>query len=199
MARKHRLPYKCEYCQKRYASPQAKWGHYPQCEARNLSLGLASKPEAEAPAFTFVNGESRRPGPDGQEMKLLLLETQEEIIRLRNIADNNFIWAEFLCRAARRHVEGDATPEDWKKVYEVLGDVERDLDLQIGRLRLDRLLLFNIYHTMLAIQDAWLNYRTRDFSRGGELTPKGEEVLRVEQARFADLLSKIKRMVVAAR
>lgn len=69
----------------------------------------------------------------------------------------------------------------------------------IGRLRLDRSILFTIYHRMLAIQDAWLDYRRRDFSRGGEVTPKGEEVLREERALFADLTRQIKRMVVAAR
>jgi hypothetical protein len=43
---------------------------------------------------------------------------------------------------------------------------------------------------------AWLEYRARDFRREGELTPKGEEVLREEQALFADLMLKIKRMLV---
>ena len=171
----------------------------PQSEARKLSLDLAGKPRAEAPSLTFGDRESRRPGPDGQEMKLCLLDAQEEITRLRNIADNNFIWAEFCFRAARNHVQGRTTPEEWKKVYEVLGDIERDFDIMKGRLRLDRSLLFNIYHRMLEIQDAWLVCQRRDFSKGGELTQKGQEVLRVEQARFADLMLKIKRMVVAAR
>jgi hypothetical protein len=60
-------------------------------------------------------------------------------------------------------------------------------------------LLFNVYHRMLAIQDAWLEYQRRDFTRNGELTPEGEEVLREERALFADLILKIKRMLVAAR
>ena len=70
MARKRRLPYKCEYCPKHYATLQAKWGHFPQCEARKESLQLASKPKAEALPSTLENSESRRPGPDSQEMKL---------------------------------------------------------------------------------------------------------------------------------
>jgi hypothetical protein len=52
---------------------------------------------------------------------------------------------------------------------------------------------------MLAIIDAWLEYQARDFSLGGEVTPKGEEVLREEQALFADLVLKIKKMLVASR
>lgn len=199
MARKRRLPYKCEYCQKRYASLQAKWGHFPQCEARKESLQLASKPKAEAPASTFVNGESRRPGPDSQDMKLLLFEAQEGTIRLHSDAEDHTFWADFLSRTARTHVEGHATPEEWVMVYHDLGEILREFDQMIGRLRLDRSILFNIYHRMLAINDAWLDYRRRDFSRDGEVTPQGAEMLREEQALFSDLMLQIKRMLVAAR
>jgi hypothetical protein len=69
----------------------------------------------------------------------------------------------------------------------------------VGPLRLDRSLLFTVYHRMQAIQGAWLECQRRDFSRDGELTPEGEDVLRTEQSRFADLILKIKRMLVAAR
>ena len=51
---------------------------------------------------------------------------------------------------------------------------------------------------MCAVQGAWLEYQTRDFTHEGAVTPKGEEVLRAEQARFADLMLNIKRMLVAA-
>src|SRR4051812_48756513 len=141
MAKKRRLPYKCEFCPERFITPQAKWGHTPHCDSRKLSLTPAGKPEAEPPPSTFVNRESRRPGPDARDMKLDLLNVQEELTWFRNIADNNVIWAEFLFRSARKHVEGHATPEEWKKVYDILGDVQRDFDLMIGRLRLDRSLL----------------------------------------------------------
>jgi len=84
-------------------------------------------------------------------------------------------------------------------IHHDLGDVTRDLDLMVGPLRLDRSLLFTVYHRMQAIQGAWLECQRRDFSRDGELTPEGEDVLRTEQSRFADLILKIKRMLVAAR
>lgn len=199
MAKKRRLKYSCEFCQKRFATSQAKWGHYPHCAARKLSLQPASQPEAEAPSSTFVDRESRRPGPDSQDMKLLLLDTHEGITQLHSDAEDHTFWAQWLARTAPIHAEGHATPEEWVRLYQDLGDVERDLDQMKGRLRLDRSLLFNIYHRMLAVQGAWLEYRARDFSCRGEVTPQGEEVLREEQALFADLILKIKRMLVAAR
>ena len=159
----------------------------------------ATKAEPEAPPSTFSDQESRRPGPDSQDMKLVLLETQETITRLYCDAEDHTFWAEFLSRTARTHVEGHATPEEWVMIYHDLGEILREFDQMIGRLRLDRSLLFTIYHRILAIQNAWLEYRTRDFSRGGEVTPQGVEVLREERVCFADLMMKIKRMLVAAR
>jgi len=199
MAKKRRLKYACEFCRKRFPTLKAKWGHYPHCAKRKLSLEPATQPEAEAPPSALVDRESRRPGPDSQDMKLLLLDTNEEITRLRSNAEDHAWWAQFLARTASAQVQGHATPEEWVRLYHDLGDILRDLDQMKGRLRLDRSLLFNIYHRMLAMQDAWLEYRARDFTRGGEVTPEGEEVLRVEQALFADLMLKIKRMLVAAR
>jgi hypothetical protein len=196
MATKRRLKHACEFCQKRFATPQAMWGHTPHCAKRNLSLEPASKPEAQAPPAVLSD---RRPGPDSQEMKLLLLNVNEDTIQLESDAGDHAFWAQWLARTAPNHAEGHAKPEEWAMIYQDLGDVTRDLDLMKGRLRLDRSLLFNIYHRMLAIQDAWLECQRRDFSRGGELTPQGEEVLSEERALFADLMLKIKRMLVAAR
>ncbi len=199
MARTRRLKHKCEFCPERFLTSQAKWGHYPQCEARKLSLQLATQPGAEALPSTLIDRESRRPGPDSQDMKLLLLDTNEGFTQLHSEAGDHTFWAEWLARTDRTHAEGHTTPEEWALIYQNLGDVLRDLDQMVGRLRLDRSLLFGIYHRMLSIQGAWLDYRARDFSRGGEVTPKGEEVLREEQAFFVDLMLKIKRMLVAAR
>jgi hypothetical protein len=196
MATKRRLKHACEYCQERFATPQAKWGHYPQCEARKLSLDPASKPEAQAPSEVLSD---RRPGPDSQEMKFELLNFNEDIIRLYSDAEDHTFWADFFSRTARNHVQGCTTPEEWVMILHDLGDILRDVDQMKGRLRLDRSLLFNIYHKMLAIEGAWLNYQARDFSRNGELTPEGEEVLREERALFADLMLKVKKMLVAAR
>lgn len=199
MAKKRRLKYPCEFCSKRYVTPQAKWGHYARCPKRNLSQESATQAKPEAPSSTIEQRESRRSGPDSQEMKLLLLDVNEDIIRLYRDAEDHTFWAEFFSRTDPNHAQGKTTPEEWTMIYQDLGDVTRDLDLMVGPLRLDRSLLFNIYHRMLAVQGAWLGCRARDFSREGEVTPQGEEVLREEQARFADLILKIKRMLVAAR
>ena len=198
-AKKRRLKHPCEFCHERFVTPQAKWGHYPSCPKRKLSLEPATKAEPEAPLSTFFDRQPRRPGPDSQDMKLVLLETQETFTRIYSDAEDHTFWADFLLRTARTHVEGHATAEEWVMIYHDLGEILREFDQLIGRLRLDRSILFNIYHRMLAINDAWLDYRRRDFSRGGEVTPQGAEVLREERALFADLMLKIKRMLVAAR
>ena len=199
MAKKRRLQSACEFCRKRFPTPQAKWGHAPHCAARRLSQQPGTQAGAEAPPSTHADRESRRPGPDSQEMKLLLLDTHEEIIQLQTSAGTCAWCAQWPARADPVHEKGHATPEEWAGLYQDLGDIERDLDQMVGRLRLDRSLLFNIYHRMLTVRDAWLIYRARDFTREGEVTPDGEDVLRTEQARFVDLMLKIKRMLVAAR
>jgi hypothetical protein len=199
MAKKRRLKYACELCRKHFATSQARWGHTPHCAARKLSLDPASKPEAQPPPSAVAGHEPRRPGPDSQEIKLLLLDTNEEIIQRHSDAGDHAFWAQWIARTDPTHAQGHTTPEEWAMIYQDLGDVVRELDQMVGPLRLDRSILFHIYHQMLAIQGAWLEYQARDFSHGGEVTPKGEEVLREEQALFADLLLKIKRMLVAAR
>ena len=198
MARKRRLMYACELCRKRFETEQAKWGHTPHCAARKLSQQPATQAKPEAHASPAVLSD-RRPGPDSQEMKLLLLDTNEGITQLERDAGDHAFWTQWIARTDPTHAQGKTTPEAWVMIYQNLGDVTRDLDLMKGRLRLDRSLLFNIYHRMLAIQDAWLECQRRDFSRGGELTPQGEEVLREERALFADLMLRVKKMLVAAR
>jgi len=198
-AKKRRLKHPCEFCQERFATPQAKWGHYPQCEARKLSQQPTPQAGAEAPPSAVAGREPHRPGPDSQDMKLLLLDTNEGLIQLHSDAGDHAFWAQWIAQTDPTHAQGKSTPEEWVMIYHDLGNVTRDLDLMVGPLRLDRSLLFSIYHRMLAIQDVWLDYRTRDFTRAGEVTPEGEEVLRQERALFADLMLKIKRMLVAAR
>lgn len=193
--------YECDYCEKPFKTPQAVRGHLRHCTYRRLRLQTATQSEAEpaTPTITITDRESRRPGPDSQEMKLILIDTHEGVIQLHSDAGDHAWWAQWLARMAPTHAEGRTTHEEWVRIYQDLGDVERDLDQMVGRLRLDRSLLFHIYHRMLAVQSAWLEYRARDFTREGVVTPEGEDVLREEQARFADLMLKIKRMLVAAR
>lgn len=199
MAKKRRLKYSCEFCRKRFATAQSKFGHYPHCAKRKLSLDPAPQAGAEAPHSSVADRESRRPGPDSQDMKLLLLDVNEDIIQLERDAGDHAFWAQWIACTDATHAQGKTTPEEWIMIYQDLGDVTRDLDQMVGPLRLDRSLLFTVYHRMQAIQGAWLECQRRDFSRQGEVTPEGEEVLREERARFADLMIKVKKMLVAAR
>lgn len=191
--------YECDYCEKPFKTPQAVRGHLRHCTYRRLKPQAEAQAEAEPASAARPTHQTSRPGPDSQEMKLVLLDTHEGITQLHSGAGDHAWWAQWLARSSPTHAEGHATPEEWAMIYQDLGDVERDLDQMVGRLRLDRSLLFNIYHRMLAVQGAWLEYRARDFSREGVVTPEGEDVLRTEQALFADLMLKIKRMLVAAR
>ena len=132
MAKKRRLKHACQYCHERFASPQAKWGHYPQCKARKLSLDPASKPEAQPPHSSVADRESRRPGPDNQDMKLLLLDVNEDATQLERDAGDHAFWAQWIARTDPTHAQGKTTPEEWVMIYQDLGNVTRDLDLMVG-------------------------------------------------------------------
>jgi hypothetical protein len=110
---------------------------------------------------------------------LLLLDTHEAITQLHRTAGTHAWMAQWLSRAAPTHAEGHATPEEW--------------------LRLDRTLLFMVYHRFLVVRENWLCYRGRDFSRNCELTPQGHTAVHEDEVLLTDILSKIKRMLVAAR
>ena len=127
---------------------------------------------------------------------MLLLDTQETMKQLHREAGHRAWW---LARGAPSHAEGHATPEEWFQVYQDLDDVDRDLDQMVGSLRLDRSLLFNVYHRFQVIRDHWLQYQWRDFSRNGELTPQGQAAVHEDEVLLTDVLSKIKQMLVAAR
>ena len=92
-----------------------------------------------------------RHGPDSQEMKLLLLDPHEEIIQLQRSAGHHAWFALMVSSCGSHPCQGTRPPEEWARLAQDLGDVERDLDQMVGRLRLDRSLLFNIYHRMLTV------------------------------------------------
>jgi hypothetical protein len=56
-----------------------------------------------------------------------------------------------------------------------------------------------VYHRFLVVRENWLCYRGRDFSRNCELTPQGHTAVHEDEVLLTDILSKIKRMLVAAR
>ena len=211
MARKTRAR-RCFYCERRFRNAQAVRGHQLHCPVRRLRLqaeagtrlqpaGHPSRDQAHPVNAAEASAQSlhRRHGPDSQESKLLLLDTHEAITQLHREAGHHAWWAQWLSRAAPTHAEGHATPAEWLQIYQELDDVLRELHQMVGSLRLDRTLLFKVYHWFLVIREKWLQYRWRDFSRDGELTPQGQAAVHEDEVRLTDVLSKIKRMLVASR
>ena len=114
------------------------------------------------------------------------INTHEGVIQLTSDAGDHAWWAQWLARAAPTHAEG---ARHARGVGQALS----------GSWRCYTETRFDGGTVAVGSQVAWLEYRACDFTRGGEVTPTGEEVLREEEALFADLLLKIKRMLVAAR
>ncbi len=211
MARKTRAR-RCFYCERRFKNAQAVRGHQLHCPVRRLRLqaeagrrlqpaGQLSRDQTSPvnPSETSARSVHKRHGPDSQENKLLLLDTHEAITKLHRTAGRHAWMAQWLSRAAPAHAEGHATPEEWLEIYQDLDDDERDLDQMKGSFRLDRTLLFRVYHRFLVTLDNWCQYRWRDFSRNGELTPQGQTAVHKDEVHLTDVLSKIKHMLVAAR
>jgi hypothetical protein len=71
----------------------------------------------------------------------------------------------------------------------------------VGRLRLDRSLLFRIYHQMGPIRDTWMYYRTRHLKPAleGEKEQEIPKDIREEEAMWATIMTNIKKMLVASR
>ncbi len=130
---------------------------------------------------------------------MLLLDIHEAIRQLNGESGSYAGMAQWISRAAPTQAKGHATPEEWYQIYQDLDDLERDLDQMVGSLRLDRASLFRVYHRVQVIRDNWLQYRWRDFSRNGELTPQGHTAVQEDEVFFTDVLSKIKHVLVAAR
>ena len=210
MARKTRAK-RCFYCERRFKNAQSVRAHQLHCPVRRLRLqaeagtrlqpaGHLSRDQAPPVNAGEASAQSchKRHGPDSQESKLLLLDTHEAITQLHREAGHHAWWAWWLARAAPSHAEGHATPEEWLQIYDDVGDDERDLDQMKWSLRLDRALLFRVYHRFLVTRDNWLQYRRRDFSRNGELTPQGQTAVHEDEVLLTDVLSKVKHLLVAA-
>jgi hypothetical protein len=128
-----------------------------------------------------------------------LLDTHEHIQQLERDA-RNFAGMAYLL--ANGNVRGEyEKAKEWLQLSQALADVERDCDQMVGRLRLDRSLLFNIYHQMRGIRDTWMHYRTRHLKPAleGEKEHEIPEDIREEDAMWATIMINIKKMLVASR
>jgi hypothetical protein len=128
-----------------------------------------------------------------------LLDTHEQIQQLERDA-RDFAGMAYLLSGMNVPGEYEKAKE-WLQLSQALGDVERDCDQMVGRLRLDRSLLFNIYHRMIPIRDTWMHYRTRHLKPAlkGEKEQEIPKDIREEDAMWATIMTNIKKMLVASR
>lgn len=191
--------YECDYCEKPFKTPQAVRGHLRHCTYRRLKQQVATQTEAEPASAARPTHLASRPGPDSQESRLLLLDTHEQIQQLERDA-RDFAGMAYLLSGMNVPGEYEKAKE-WLQLSQALGDVERDCDQMVGRLRLDRSLLFNIYHRMLPIRDTWMHYRTRHLKPAleGEKEQEIPKDIREEDAMWATIMTNIKKMLVASR
>jgi hypothetical protein len=123
--------------------------------------------------------------------------------------------AQFYFRTAFSHVQGNIPPEEWAKLYDDLSMVERDFEQMVRLLRLNQSLLFEMYHRLTAIRDAWLAYRDHDemqseIRQEPSVTPPPnggnaiamadtETLLQRDKMDLEEVINRVKRLLVAAR
>lgn len=192
--------YECDYCEKPFKTPQSVRGHLRHCVSRRLRQQAVTEAEAEPATPILTNRESRRVGPDSQESKLWLLDTHELIQQLQQDALDFAAMANLLAGMNAPGNEYEKAKE-WLQVSQSLADVERDYDQMVGLLRLDRSLLFRIYHQIGPILSTWMHYRTRYLKPAleGEKDQEIPEDIREEEAMWTTIMTNIKKMLVASR
>ena len=221
--------FECFDCSRRFRKVQALRGHLRHCEYHRRHR-LKQQAEAEAgnqpaehnqpenqpsrgPARPpLIRGDgnrplSRRPGRDSQDSLLLLLDVYEILPKLKNEC-LDYVAISRQLASVRSNI---TSSEEWVKVYWILDECERDYEQMVFRFRLDPVLLFRIYRTMLAMKERWLCYLAQDWSKAIRLgsgigeDPAPDEVhdkyvcaLREEELRWDTILTKVKKMLVGS-
>jgi hypothetical protein len=206
---------RCYCCEKRFKNAQAVRAHQPHCPVRRLKAQAQGIP-ADEPPESFLKArdhESHRRGPYSQENKLLLIDTHESIKALLQSMEFIVVSAHFFFQGCFINVKENVPPEKWKKLSDELDSIERDIEQMVGSLRLDRTLLFEVYHRLSGVRDAWLQYREHDRIQqmqrrtsecvggrdDGTSQPENERMIADDRALLDDVMGKIKRLLVAAR
>jgi hypothetical protein len=210
--------FECFACSSRYKKVQALRGHLRHCEwhtRRRLnaqaeaeagkqpagqippqshpSRGLRTSPRARADDDKPLR---RRPGRDSQESLRQLLDVYEALPLLKRECLDHVV----IVRQLASMCPDLTRTEDWEELYWMLDDCERDHEMMVFRFRLDPVLLFAIYRTMLVIKRRWLSYRASDRTAGGgeETHEESQDHSRAEEEKFTPIVSKLKDMVVAS-
>lgn len=205
--------FECTACHRRFETAQSLFGHLRHCryhrlkteakaEAGNQPPGHhQSEPHALQPDLEGNTRESasRRGGRDSQEHLLLLLDVYEVLPELKR---------KCLDYAAICRLLGSVRPEmtsveEWIALYWILDECERDYEQMVLRLRLDRMILFQIYRQLSVVKQRWLNYLSTDFdyqigSLAEEIHERHASTWDEEAHMWTMIMTNIKKMVVAA-
>ena len=219
MARKKRLPYKCNDCGRRFKNAQSVRGHLLHCPAAKRRRQAEAQAEAQPGTAVRPNNtrdhpmeQSRsssdrtaedvrqRPGPPSQELTVVFLDVQEMLEHLRDnareFAVKSYIWAGMNVPGAHEKVTV------WSQLYQILDDCLRDLEQTLPRFRLERVPMLGIYDRIRSLKKHWMTQRVCEFHNPA-LEPDGLEektrlMLREEEAQLTWLINQLKRVVAAS-
>ena len=219
MARKKRLPYKCDDCGRRFKNAQAVRGHLLHCPAAKRRRQAEAQAEAQPGTAVMpdikgahaterrrssqdrtVDDEKRRAGPLGRELRVLFLSVQDMLEHLREdaleSAGKSYIFAGM--NVPGEHEQATA----WTQMYQTLDDCVRDLDQMLPRFRLEQVPLFGIYNCLRSLKKRWMEQRMCRFHRPAQepdgLDEKTRTLLREEEDHLTWLINQLKELVAAA-
>jgi len=130
---------------------------------------------------------------------LLLLDVYEMLPELKQKCLDYAAIARLLAS-----VRTEMTPvEEWARLYWIIDECERDYEQMVMQFRLERKILFLIYHKMLAVKTTWLDYLANDFSKHAgsvceETNEKETSALEEETNLWNTIMTNIKKMLVAS-
>lgn len=217
MAQKHRLPFGCFACGKRFKNAQAVRGHCRHCRDARLNRQAEAGGEPGAAVAQYRSGlplsdarrsaqggnadpMRRRPGPLSHESKLLLLDAQDAIEQLQEDAGQ---FAVMTHEFARMSVPGyHEHAQAWAQIYQQIDDALRELDQMVPLFQLNQGAMFQIYNTMRRVKTRWRAQRIGE-RRIVETEPDGLDpafrlALRDDDAQITRIIEHLKRLVAAA-
>ena len=166
MARKKRLPYKCNDCGRRFKNAQSVRGHLLHCPAAKrrrqaeAQPGTAVRPnntrdhpmeQSRSSSDRTAEDVRQRPGPLSQELTVVFLDVQEMLEHLR---DNALEFAVKSYIFAGMNVPGSHEKVTvWSQLYQILDDCLRDLEQTLPRFRLERVPMLGIYDRIRSLKN----------------------------------------------